>query len=590
MGMRQSLHAGVHLLPRLYRMLLYAMALLFASPAGATTTSTFFYQLDGAAAKAINPPTRANVQAVLDLATPARKLSIQQGPGNLDVDSTLWIHGNTSWSGQGKGISTITRTRFNVADPPYHGDVMNSARWAMHTPNLGLTGNVPTDSLANITITSITIDGNCSAWPSADPNHCNNFGIQIWFSENVTIRGIEIKNTLQTAIEFDACRGVHLTDFYIHDVGKQLNIGTRNGVNLNNNSNNLVASSRWARDMTVSGGRIDNHRDTMLDCANVSDVTISDIRSHCDYDSVGNQPGQAGNDVFEFEGSIAGYTMRNFDITNITARGQRNVFFIKSGTAPPLDGLEMSDVDFWASDSSKGVCIAVGGSAGGARNVRISKGTFRNLNRKGSGAFLYCYSRADTIRNVTFENLTFESPIANVYNAQNRGAQIGGNACNVKLLGCTFRNAGAEGVAIFANKADVAREILVQDCSVDGAQREGFIVQQAGVNGKVNGVRFVRNIAKDTNRNTSGYAFRALASTGDIRAVWFLHNKIVRTSGTNMNGLQLNQSGRAVLDSVWVAGNELTGAAKTSYGTSGTVTHVFLRDPPASPATSKTAP
>jgi hypothetical protein len=295
------------------------MALLFASPAGATTTSTFSYRLDGAAAKAINPPTRANVQAVLDMATPTRKLSIQQGSGNLDVDSTLWIHGNTYWSGEGKGISTITRTRFNVADPRYHGDVMNSARWAMHTPNLGLKGNVPTDSLANITITGITIDGNYTAWPSADPNSCNNFGIQLWFSENVAIRDIEIKNTLQTAIEFDACRKVQISDFYIHDVGKQRNVGTRNGVNLNNNSTNLVASSRWGRDMRVSGGRIDNHRDTMLDCANVSDVMISDIRSYCDFDSVGNLPGQAGNDVIVGLMGIADRTYVTISLSNVTS-------------------------------------------------------------------------------------------------------------------------------------------------------------------------------------------------------------------------------------------------------------------------------
>ena len=566
------------------------MALLFASPAGATTTSTFFYRLDGAPAKAIDPPTRANVQAVLDMATPARKLSIQQGPGNLDVDSTLWIHGNTSWSGQGKGTSTITRIRFNVADPPYHGDVMNSARWGIHTPNLGLTGNVPTDSLANITITGITIDGNCTAWSSADPNRCNNFGIQLWFSENVTIRDIEIKNTLQTAIEFDACRGVHFSDFYIHDVGKQNNLGTRNGLNFNNNSGNLVASQRWARDLHASGGRIDNHRDTMIDCANVSDVTISDIRSHCDFDSVGNLPGQAGNDVFEFEGSIPGYTMRNFEIDNIIARGHRNVFFTKGGTNPGLDGLKISNVDFWAGDSSKGATIAMGGAKGGVRNIRIQDGTFRNLNGKnfdGVGrtcTFLYCYSNGDTIRDVTFQDLTFQGAHGETYHPSNRGAQIGGNAYNVKLLGCTFRNCEGDGVAVIANHTDVAREIVVQDCFVDGAQALGFCVNQSGVSGGVNGVRFYRNVAKDTNKNAVGYAYRAVATTGDVRNVWFLHNKLIRTSGTNMNGLQLFQRGDAVLDSVWVADNELTSAATTAYGTSGTVTHVFLRDPLASPA------
>jgi hypothetical protein len=254
------------------------------------------------------------------------------------------------------------------------------------------------------------------------------------------------------------------------------------------------------------------------------------------------------------------------------------VFFVKSGTSPPLDGLKMSNMDFTAGDSSASVCIAMG-AAGGVRNVTIQDGTFRNLLNTGQGAMLYCYSNGDTIRNVTFQNLHFESKVASVFKPQNRGAQIGGNASNVKLQGCTFRNAGAEGVVVFANHTDIAREITVEDCLVDGAQKEGFIVEQAGVSGKVNGVRFVRNTAKDTNRNKSGYAFKAQASTGDIRNVWFLHNKIVRTSGTNMNGLQLNQSGGAVLDSVWVAGNELTGATTTGYGTSGNVTHIFLRDP-----------
>jgi hypothetical protein len=46
-----------------------------------------------------------------------------------------------------------------------------------------------------------------------------------------------------------------------------------------------------------------------------------------------------------------------------------------------------------------------------------------------------------------------------------------------------------------------------------------------------------------------------------------------------MNGLQLYQSGGAVLDSVWVVDNDLTSATTTAYGTSGKVTHIFLRDP-----------
>ena len=562
-----------------------AAALLVAAPALAANTANFRWWMEGdAKPKAISPVNRASVQAVLDKAQPGRNLTIEQGPGNLDADSTLWIHGNTHWKGSGKGVSTITRTRFNPADPAYHGDIVNSARWGMHTPNLGLKGNAPTDSLQSITIESITLDGRCQSWASVDPNKCNNFGIQIWFAEDVTIRDVEVKNTLQTGIELDACRKSRITDSWIHDVGQQTNLGTRNGINLNNNSGNLVASTRWARDLTITNTRIDNHRDTMIDCANVSDVTIDSIRSHCDFDSVSNLPTQALKDVFEFEGSIQGYVMRNFTISNIVAQGQTGVFFVKSGTAPPLDGLRVSRVDFAAGDSSFGVCLALGMNPGGVRNIRIENGTFRNLNARNSesrATFLYCYSDRDTIRDVFFKDLTFVGAHGEANHPANRGAQIGGNATGVRLQGCTFQNCQAEGVVVIANGSNVARQIVVEDCVVDGAQREGFIVEQSGVSGKVEGVRFTRNVAKNTNKSRPGYAFRALATSGDIRNVSFMHNKVV--PGPNMQGLQLYQSGSAVLDSVWVVGNELQGT--TPYSTSGKVTNISQSDPAAAHGT-----
>jgi hypothetical protein len=570
-----------------------AAMLLVASPLLAANTATFHWWRDGDThPQKIDPVNRASVQAVLDRAAPGRNVYIEQGPGNLDADSTLWIHGNTHWKGSGMGVSTITRTRFNPADRAYHGDILNSSRWGMHTPNLWIAGNMPTDSLEEITIESVTLDGRCQSWASADPNGCNNFGIQIWFAEDVTIRDVEIKNTLQTGIELDACRKSRIQHSWIHDVGLQVNLGTRNGINLNNSSNNRVASARWARDLSITNTRIDNHRDTMIDCANVSNVTIDGILSHCDFDPVSNRPGQARKDVFEFEGSIPGYTMRNFVISNIKARGQTGVFFIKSGTAPPLDGLTMRQVQFVAGDSSSGACIALGGNPGGVRNIRIENGTFRNLNGRnttGAGAtstFLYCYSDRDTIRNVVFKGLTFVGAHGETYHPPNRGAQIGGNAIDVQLQGCTFRNCEAEGVAVFANGSNVARKIVVQDCVVDGAQREGFIVEQSGVSGTVNGVRFSRNVAKNTNKNRPGFAFRALATSGDIRNVSFLHNRTVRTR--SMQDLQLSQSGGAVLDSVWVAGNDVGAAAP--YSASGKVTNISLTDPAATAPHHGTAP
>jgi hypothetical protein len=182
------------------------------------TTSTLYYQLDGGSTKPISPATRANVQVVLDMATPTRKLFIQQSVGNLDADSTLWIHGNTFWFGQGKGLSTITRTRFNAGRSalPRRPHQLRAMGDAHAEPRAH--GNVPTDSLANITIEGVTLDGSYTSWPSVDPNSCNNFGMQFWFTDNLTIRDVEVKNTLQTGIELDACRNSKVLDSWIHDV------------------------------------------------------------------------------------------------------------------------------------------------------------------------------------------------------------------------------------------------------------------------------------------------------------------------------------------------------------------------------------
>jgi hypothetical protein len=105
------------------------------------------------------------------------------------------------------------------------------------------------------------------------------------------------------------------------------------------------------------------------------------------------------------------------------------------------------------------------------------------------------------------------------------------------------------------------------------------------VSGKVNGVRFSRNVAKNTNKSKPGYAFRALATSGDIRNVSFLHNRTVRTR--SMQDLQLYQSGAAVLDSVWLLGSDV--GAAIPYSSYGKVTNVSLADP-ATAAPRGTAP
>ncbi len=541
------------------------------------------------------PGTRAGIQAACDSARTNKRVEIQLGPGTYDLDSTLWVHGNTRIRGAGRGVTILKRSRFSASDPTNTGHVVISAKFGQHSANSTVTGGLPADSLENITIEGLTIDGNYGEWPTADPNTPGNFGIQFWFVDGAVIRDVEVKNTLQTGIELDACRNSLIDGCYTRNTGQQINLGTRNGININNNSGSLNASVNWARRIKVLNSFILNHKDAALDCANVSEVTIENLHTWSDHDTT------YGNMVFEFEGSLTGYTMHDFHINNVTARGENNQFFQNGITNANLERVSVTNCSFVQGNSTvdstraRWAILARNANAIRTRDILFENCMFDSLNAGGAGPaggvgrmFYMAGDAGDSASgNFTFRNLTFRGVNQSENNTSNIGFDIAGNVHNVLLDNVRIFGAEREGIYIHqdTNAAGALRDVTLQNCYVDGANSYGLRIGGSGFAKEISGVKVINCTFKDVSISSGSGAQAAIYIAGStnletVHNITLQGNRLIRTAtaGSNMLGLRLHQSGTGVLDSLIIEDNDLSCATSSKLVVTASPTNVLYRD------------
>jgi hypothetical protein len=533
------------------------------------------------------PGTQTGIQQALDYVAAGNGGIVTLGPGTYTTTQALYIHSNTHLQGQGIGTTIIKRSSWNTSLTVFNtGNLIQSTAYGKNgIPNSNFISELPADSLTNITISSLTLDGNYSAFPTVDPNSLGNYGIRIYYTDKVNIKSVEVKNTLQTGIEVNGCRNVVMDDIWTDDTGKQINLGTRNAINFNDNTNTMTAKiARWGEGATITNFHLTNFKDTGIDCSNVSDVNISNGYMYCDHDTI------QGNDAFEWEGHIVGYTMRGFNISNVQVRGITNWFFT-NGTS---NGVNLSDVNI----DNCSVIFSPTRHTGGAVNIRSSPGNnniltnftlsnsvFSNINTIGnanSNGMVYCRNDASSIATgIRVINCTFEGPSSLGYSATNPGFNLGGNLYDVHIEKVTIKNAQGAGFNIRATDPYIAREITLQDCFVDGDQDIAYYADLGNSSGKINGLKLINCIAKDADKAGGNYSFQFYSgtATSSIKNLLVQGCKIIRTSGTNMQGLRLLQSGSGVIDSVKIFNNDFTGSNSPNYTLSGTVTNLFTSDP-----------
>lgn len=529
--------------------------------------------------------TQAGIQAALDYVGSNGGVVIL-GAGTFNTTSVLWIHSNTHLMGQGIGITTIKRTTSPVGLPNDTGNIIATSKYGATVANIALSGGFPADSLANISISDLTIDGNYTAFPSANPNGPDNFGIRLFYVDHALISNVEVKNTLMTGIDLFGCRNGSLSNIWTKNTGMQLNLGSRNGINFNMNGNvSLTASTIWGKDFTIDNIHLENHKDTGFFIGNVSNLKISNVFDFCNHDSI------YGNTTFEVGSSgvdISGYVIKGINISNVEAVGTTQAFWSNSISTP---GAGMEDITISNCTAKFSVTRHIGtalnirssSSSNFVKNFTVSGCSFTNINSGNndgvvaSAGFVWVFGAGVYSSDIKVVNSTFIGAQANVFHSNNDGVRLGGKLYNVVFDNVTIRNAEAEGFNITTGASDVSSEITLKNCLVDGAQQRGYIVETLST---VSGVKILNCVAKDTNKNTLGPSFYLLTySSGQtLKDIRVEGCRLIRTSGTNMRGLFIQKDAAATVDSVWVINNDFNKAASFPYNVTGNPTNVFWND------------
>lgn len=532
--------------------------------------------------------TQVGIQAALDYVG-ANSGVVILGAKTFTTTSALWIHSNTHLIGQGIGISVIKRSTSPVGLPNDNGNIICTSKiGANGTPNTALSGGFPSDSLANISISDLTLDGNYTAFPSVNPNGPNNFGIRLFYVDHVLVNNVEVKNTLQTGLDFFGCRNGTISNIWTKKTGQQINLGTRNGINFNMDGNvSLTASTIWGKDFTVNNIHLENHKDTGFFIGNVSNVKISNVFDFCNHDSI------YGNTTFEVGCSgadISGYVIKGIDISNVEAVGTTNAFWSNSVQSP---GLGMEDISItnctakFSTEHHFGTAMNIISSAGSGyvRKFTLTGCSFTNINsgnNDGSGVtagFLWAFGGGGVYSSdIKISHCTFVGAQGGTLHTNNDGFRVGGSIYKVTLEDNTVRNVESIGYNIVAGTTDNTRMVSLNNCLVDGAQSWGYAVETSG--GTVNGVNIKNCIAKDTNKNTLGPSFYLLTySSGQVlKNIRVEDCSLIRTSGTNMRGLFIQKDVSATVDSIFVINNEFSKAVSFPYNITGSPTNLFISD------------
>lgn len=525
---------------------------------------------------------RARLQSYLDRATATKPITIWLSTGTVGCDSTVWIHGNTSIIGAGMGLTAIKRTRFSESDPAFAGDVVLTAKYGTHSINNTFTGGVPSDSLENITLAQLTVDGNSQAWPTLNPNSPRNFGIHLFYTDGISLSHVEVKNTLQTGIEFCGCRDTDISNCRTKLTGQETMLGTRNGINYNDNSGSLSILTNWNRRHNLNNVVIENQNDTGIDLLGASQVNINNLTITCTHNGT-----LAGNTAIELEGNVSGYVSEKVNITNVTATGLTGSFLannLQAGTALRDYVIDHVSCTFSTIAHNSYPIRITNNSSNSVNNFKLMNGVFRNINTNlvasGNTFVGLVAGQPQVSSNITLFNLEFYGSNGGTDTA-NRGIEISGNFFDVNISKIFMSGVEDAGVYIHTGAANFTlRKILVEDVYIDGARQAGFVAGIESSTGKIEDIEFRNCIAKDTNLDNADNSF--IFSTGTAGAVMKAARmngcKIIRTSGTFMRGAALKHTASSTMDSIFIGTNEFAAASNTPWTITGTPTNVFWAD------------
>lgn len=506
---------------------------------------------DGDYQATIFPGTTAGLQASIDYLA-GGKGKVFLGPGTLETDQPIWVHSYCHLQGSGRGLTVIKRATGTIAngDPDPSAAVIASSAFGSNG-----TLSSSSETLAAVTISDLTLDGNQSAFAALTDNTLAAHAIYLNYVDGVRIYGVSVQNTLGDAFRVRYCRNVSLVDVEGDTIGQWSQVASKNGVSFTGDYNSV---GNWGYNYKLNGARFTNigtgtvSQDAegvliagILICS-ISDVTVDG----CDF-------------VIECSPTnITVGTWGKWTISNVVATNARGYFIthnIGQSSGYTLEDVVFSECSITGHATlhdGGAISLAPGNSAIEIRRWKAQNCIFKNINTKDTTTHHWVDvqpTNAAGYRDVELDYCQLHGLAGSTRTGSEVGVLLRAPLTNAAVRACYLKDVPGRAVHVSDQPAlasPSSTRILLESIYVDGANDSGIEIRSTNATGTgtIDGVRLVNCVAHNTNLQTAGPGFRInITQAGaTIKRVYFKECRALKSSGSMDFGLTVARTAGTV--------------------------------------------
>lgn len=529
---------------------------------------------DGDFLATIFPGTTVGLQAAIDSLVGGRG-KIMLGPGTIDLTAVIYVHGNCTIEGCGPDVTVLRRATGSLTsgDAQYTGCIFFATPFGSTSPPSSATFQT------DITIRSLTLDGNYAAFGAVNPGTPRHMGIYFFFVAELRVYDCEIKNFLQNGIYLDACKNSALSRLRLTTNGQYASPSTKNSIDISNTQPGAIAAgfaTNFTLDDIISSNPIDEH----LDIANCNNVSVS------------NMICTGGDIVIELQGDTTRTSaMRGYTFVNVTATDNTGAFITNNVSA----GVTLSDVTVancymaahTTSHNRPAIVVSQGAVSVPVSRFVVENSIFSNINSSDTSNIPFVDisgSSATASTYLIFNSCVFVGGAPASVKTGGHGIQVKSNVSRLKLDACTFTTVPGVGVFINPGANQTISDSELRGVSVDTANNDGYqFVENASANGIIKNLIVQGCISRNAYRVTgsNGYLLgaRSAAGGGSVSNIVVSGCLAYVTSGGG-TGLLVDEGAGGTTSHISLYGNDFTNLGFIAYQFTGTPINIHFTPTP----------
>jgi hypothetical protein len=518
------------------------------------------------------------IQELIDSCPPSvASCVITLKPATYNTRSTIWLHSGVHLQGAGPGLTLIRRLPGSIRDT----DANNSGA-VIAVSQRGKDGTLPTpsDTLSDITLSDLSIDGSYKQFLSLTNVNIGAFGVAVRYTDGFTLRNVTIQSVLQDGLQIVSSRNVQVAGLVEDTVGHWGVTSTRNAISLYNYSSDTA----WNTNVALSGIVLTNIGNEAIAANGWSHVEVTGlVVDGCDFIfELGNS--QTPGVPVETDG---------WTVSGVVARNVRS-YFVTLNAGPTMDYRHLHFSDFRAEGDLRhhnggAIYMNAGSSGDNLTDISFDDFVFTNINTADlnpEGWINIQPSASATVSGIRLSNGTM-SGLASSRRTGDTGILVSGNVHDLEVSNVLMKDVPGIGIGIDDSTYPALEgPFRFYSVTVDGANYFCTRIRNDDGATRASDILFVGSTMKDCAKqgagSNAGFSLVSTAPGSSITDVRLINCRSYRTMGFNhAYGLSLWQSAGTISD-ITVSDSDFSGTASGWFQTSGVVTgfHFF---PKASP-------